>query len=565
VSAHWRRNLVVIWFAELVAIIGFSVILPILPLYIQELGVQGDRQIRLWSGIIFSAHAVTMAIFGPIWGALSDRYGRKVMVERAMFSGAVLVGLMALAQNVQQVVILRLLQGALTGTVTAATALVATSVPREQVGFSLGTLQIGIYLGASVGPLLGGWVADMFGYPVIFIATAGLLCLAAVSILLFVREEFHPAAPARPLSPWLSKGGMNESPAAFAKRLTLHQRVWNRLAPIVGSSVLLGLLGVRLMMRLASRLVGPVLPLFIQDLVAPDAPVASIAGLVSGLSALAGAVGAFGLGRLGDRIGHRVVLIVCAAVSCACYVPQYFVTGTGGLMVWQMGAGLMMGGVLASVSASLAHAAPEGQEGIVYGLDASVVSVANAIAPMVGSALAAWLGLRVPFLFAAIVFGLAGIGVVWLLPGRSVSLEGGRRLHQGIGDEHRHEPAPIEGDEAAPRSDEGSVSQRQSQQHPHLTAQSDYLLDDDDGEQPAVAPGMPDRQRVGDVPHQKEDTHAAHEHLARHAADLEPGGISCWSDDKGYGAGDVEEEDGAQGQAGQPQRDVVTGHFLSPY
>ena len=120
----WRRNLLAIGFAELVAIIGFTFVIPLLPLYVQELGVQGEQEVRIWSGVVFSAHAVTMAIFGPIWGALSDRYGRKVMVERAMSAGAILITLMGFAQSVEQLALLRALQGALTGTVTAANVLV---------------------------------------------------------------------------------------------------------------------------------------------------------------------------------------------------------------------------------------------------------------------------------------------------------------------------------------------------------------------------------------------------------------------------------------------------------
>ena len=75
-SISWRRNLVAIWFAELVAIVGFTVVSPLLPLYVRELGVQGEQEVRIWAGAVFSVQAVTMAIFGPIWGALSDRYGR---------------------------------------------------------------------------------------------------------------------------------------------------------------------------------------------------------------------------------------------------------------------------------------------------------------------------------------------------------------------------------------------------------------------------------------------------------------------------------------------------------
>jgi len=407
-SISWQRNLAAIWFAELVAIVGFSVVSPILPLYVRALGVQDEQGIRLWAGLVFSAHAVTMTIFGPIWGALSDRYGRKVMVERAMFSGAIVISLMGLAQNVQQLAALRCLQGALTGTVTAATALVATTTPRKRAGYALGLLQMAIYSGASAGPLVGGLVADSLGYRAAFWVTGVLLLLAAFGVLFFVKEEFQPVAPP-----------VGDPAAVAAGRRALRQRVRTRLAPVLGSAPLLGVLGVRLLMRLGGNLLGPVLPLFVQSIAPAGAHVASITGLTSGVNAAAGAVGALGLGRLGDRVGYRGILIVCAIVSVACYVPQFFVGHPSGLLIWQAGTGLAMGGILTSLSAWLAHLAPEGQEGIVYGADASATSVANAIGPMAGSALAVGLGLRAPFLCAAGVFGLAGIAAVRLLPGPS--------------------------------------------------------------------------------------------------------------------------------------------------
>jgi DHA1 family multidrug resistance protein-like MFS transporter len=405
-AVSWRRNLVAIWFAELVAIVGFTVVIPLLPLYVPELGVQGEREIQIWAGIIYSSQAVAMAIFGPIWGALSDRYGRKVMVERAMFSGAVVIGLMGFVRSPQQLTFLRVLQGAVTGTVTAANALVATSAPRERAGYALGMLQMAIYVGASAGPLVGGLVADNLGYRATFWVTGGLLFLAGLAVLFFVQETFQPIVPP-----------VNEQAWADAGRPTLRDRLWNRLSPVLGLPSLLGILGVRLLMRLGARLLGPVLPLFVQEIMPPGGRVAFITGMISGVSAAAGAVGALGLGRLGDRVGYRIVLIACALVSVACYVPQYFVDEPTALLFWQAGTGLAMGGVLAAVSASLARLSPEGQEGIVYGLDATVVSVANAIAPMVGSALAVWLGLRVPFLFAAGIFGLAGVAAARLVPG----------------------------------------------------------------------------------------------------------------------------------------------------
>ena len=401
----WRRNLAAIWVTELVAIAAFAVAVPFLPFFVQELGVQGERAIQLWSGLVFSTHAIAMAICGPIWGALSDRYGRKVMVERAMFSGALIITLMGLAQNVQQLALLRALQGALTGTVTAANALVATTAPRERVGYALGMLQMAIYVGASAGPLLGGLVADSLGYRTAFWITGVLLFLAALGVLFFVREEFQPLAPSA-----------GEQALANANRLTLRRRVRNRLSPVLNSPLLLSLLGIRLLMQFGSRPLGPVLPLLVQDIAPAGARTASITGLISGVSAAAGAAGALWLGRLGDRVGYRAILVACALASALCYVPQCFAGDPTTLLFWQAGTGLAMGGILASVSASLARLAPEGQEGIVYGVDASVISVAKAIGPMMGSALAVWLGLRAPFLFAAGIFGLAGVATARLLP-----------------------------------------------------------------------------------------------------------------------------------------------------
>lgn len=407
-STLWRRNLIAVGFAELVAVVGFTVVIPLLPLYVQELGVEGEQEVRIWAGVVLSAHALTMAVFGPIWGALGDRYGRKVMVERAMFGGALLIGLMGLARDVQQLVLLRALQGVLTGSVTAATALVATTVPRERVGYAVGLLQVAVYAGAAAGPTLGGVLSDSLGYRTTFWITGGLLFLAALGVVFFVREEFEPVVPS-----------VGKQTAAATDRSKLPRRVWRRLAPVLGSSALLGVLGVRLMMRFGSSLLRAVLPLFVQEIAPTGARVATITGLISGTSAAAGALGALGLGRLGDRVGYRRVLVACAFASAACYVPQCFVNDPVWLLPLQVGTGLAMGGILASVSASLAKLSPEGREGLVYGVEASVVSVASAVGPMAGSVLMVWLGLRPPFLVAAGVFGLAGVVAGRLLPRRS--------------------------------------------------------------------------------------------------------------------------------------------------
>src|SRR5947209_10808072 len=134
-----------------------------------------------------------MLVAAPIWGVLADRHGRKIMLIRAAFSAAVLVGLMGLATSVYQLLLLRLLQGAFTGTVSAAQALVASQTPKNRLGFSLGTMQTAVFVGSSMGPLLGGFVAQWLGFRPAFGIASCLLMTCAVLVLFFVHEEKRPA------------------------------------------------------------------------------------------------------------------------------------------------------------------------------------------------------------------------------------------------------------------------------------------------------------------------------------------------------------------------------------
>ena len=389
----WQRNLYVIWVSQLVAIIGFAVVFPFLPYYVQELGVTELHEVELWSGVLFATQAVTLAIFAPIWGTLSDRYGRKLMVQRAMFGGAITLAAMGFVQDVWQLAVLRAIQGMLTGTVSAATTLVASSTPRERSGYALGLLQMAVWSGASVGPLVGGLIADTWGYRAAFWVTGILLFIAGLTVWRFVEEDFQPP-----------DGDKDKAGGGFFEGVRL----------VVRQRSLLSLFSIRFLIRLSVRLIGPVLPLFVQSIVAPTARLATITGLISGVQAGASAIGAVTLGRASDRIGYRRVLLTCAALGALLYVPQFFVTSPWQLLILQGATGLAMSGVLASTSALLANLAPEGRQGAVYGVDASVVSAANAVGPMLGASVAAAVGLRAPFLLTAGGLALAS-GLVWLL------------------------------------------------------------------------------------------------------------------------------------------------------
>jgi MFS transporter, DHA1 family, multidrug resistance protein len=190
VPVDWRRNLAALWLAEFTAILGFSFAFPFLPLFLhRELHIPNGPQLSFWTGISASATGFALALTSPIWGRLADRYGRKPMLVRAMIGGGISVGLMGLTQSALQLTVLRGLQGASSGTVAAATALVATETPSEHLAWGLGILNSAISLGSAGGPAAGAAAASVLGLRTIFVAGGFLLLLSAVPAVLFVRES----------------------------------------------------------------------------------------------------------------------------------------------------------------------------------------------------------------------------------------------------------------------------------------------------------------------------------------------------------------------------------------
>jgi DHA1 family multidrug resistance protein-like MFS transporter len=398
----WQRNLAALWIGEVIAIAGFSVTLPFLPYYVQELGITGVDRVAFWAALVASAQGTTMALVAPLWGLLADRYGRKIMVVRAMFGGAVVIGAMGFAQNVYQLVILRAIQGTLTGTVPAAMTLVASSAPPQRRGFAIGVLQMAIYLGSSVGPLLGGLIADSLGYRATFWTTGALLFLAGVLVSALVREQFTPP-----------EADEREEEGTERRK----PRLLDGLLLVLRTRALLSIFGIRMLMNMAFGVIAPILPLFLQTIAAPGVKIASLAGTISGLSSAASAGAAIVMGRVSDRVGPRRVLLVCGALAGVLFGLQAWTNTPTQLLLLRTLGGVATGGILASVSSLLAALAPKQRYGAVYGVDTSMMAAANAIAPMLGAALTASWGLPSAFLGAAAMYGLATAVVATMVPG----------------------------------------------------------------------------------------------------------------------------------------------------
>jgi DHA1 family multidrug resistance protein-like MFS transporter len=335
-----------------------------------------------------------MAIASPIWGMLADRHGRKLMVERAMFGGAVILLLMAFARSAEELVLLRAVQGLITGTVGAASALVASTAPREHTGYAMGLLQVGLGSGVALGPLIGGVIADAMGYYAAFYVTALLLLMAGVLVLFGVEESFV-RSDARDKQ---DHGFMGE---------------WRHILSAPGVRVTYGL---RFTVQLGRMMILPIAPLLVQLLLGEGGAVNTFTGLMVGSAAATTTLSAVYLGRLGDRIGHRRILIASVLLAGLLYLPQSLVTAGWHLLMLQALVGVAMGGIIPAISALLARYTQAGEEGAVYGLDNSINSGAGAVAPLVGAGVAAWFGLRATFAATALIMLGAGLLAAWGLP-----------------------------------------------------------------------------------------------------------------------------------------------------
>jgi DHA1 family multidrug resistance protein-like MFS transporter len=395
--APWQRTLIIMFVAQMLSAVGFSVIFPFLSLYVTQLGSRTSLSVEFLAGAVFSSQAVTMMIASPIWGAVADRYGRKLMVQRAMFGGAVIMLMMGFVRSGEELVLLRALQGMVTGTFSAANALVASVAPRQRSGYAMGLLLTAQTAGIAIGPLIGGVMADAFGYRQTFILTSILLLFGGILVYFGVHETFTPRQDVG----------------------TIKRSFWADWQHVFHADGVVLAYTLRFLANLGRVMLTPFAPLFIATLLVDSNRLNMMTGLVIGVSAGAGAITAVYLGRLGDRIGHERVLKWSALAAGLLFLPQSLVTSVWQLLILQALTGAAAGGILPSISALLARFTQPGEEGSVYGLDNAIVAGARAAAPLVGALIVFWFDFQLLFILTGIVFLLVALLTIWRLPSKN--------------------------------------------------------------------------------------------------------------------------------------------------
>ncbi|MDQ0493879.1 multidrug efflux MFS transporter [Paenibacillus brasilensis] len=382
----WRRNLIVCWFGMFVTGVGMSQVAPILPLYIEQLGVHNTALIAQLSGIAFGITYIVSAVFSPIWGQAADRFGRKPMLLRASLGMAVVIGCMGFAHNVYVLIGLRILQGAITGYGTACTTLIATQTDKEHAGWALGTLSTANIAGSLLGPTIGGFVAEHFGLQDSFFITGVLLLVAFLTTLLFVKETF-----------------VREHQKTLGIKET-----W-RIVP--EKSLTLTMFVTFFVLTVALYSVEPIITVYITELSGNTGHIALLAGLAFSASGLANIISAPRLGKLSDQIGAHKVILAALIVAGLIFIPQALAQNSWQFIGFRFLFGIAAAGLIPSVNILIKKITPDALTGRVFGFNMSAGYLGVFAGSILGGQVAAWFGIRAVFWITSV---LLLVSAVWV-------------------------------------------------------------------------------------------------------------------------------------------------------
>jgi DHA1 family multidrug resistance protein-like MFS transporter len=382
-AADWERNQRAVAAMVFVVFSGFAFVLPFLPLFVKELGVEDDESAAAWAGVLIGVAPLLAGLLAPVWGRLADRYGHKPMAVRALVSYVVLLALSSAVTSVGQLFALRAAIGLMGGIGPLGMAMATAGAPREHTGKAVGLIQAAQILSAAVGPLAGGVLADTIGVRRTFLVTAGLCALALVVLL---RGYHEPLRAER-----LAEAAAPRTPFFQVLRLPF-------VAP---------LLVVLFLVNFVSRSFSPILPLHLATLGVDPARLAGATGLMIALYSLAAAASATLLGRAARQQSPVALLSASLLAGSACIAPLGIAPGYGPMLALAVVAGLASGGALTLCYTIGGLLAPHEQRGSAFGFFSAAALFGGAVAPAVAGVLAHLDLTAIFWVDAALYLGLA--------------------------------------------------------------------------------------------------------------------------------------------------------------
>ena len=367
----WKENLRVAWFGSFLTGASISLVVPFMPIFVEQLGIEGD-QVAFYAGLAISVSAVSAALVSPIWGILADKYGRKPMMIRAGLAMTITMGGLAFVPNIYWLLFLRLLNGVFTGFVPNATALIASQVPKDKSGAALGTLSTGVVAGTLTGPFVGGLIAEIFGIRNVFLLVGGFLFLAAILTIFFIKEDFQPVAKEKTIP-------TKEVFSSFK---------YPRL--------LVNLFLTSFVIQFSAQSIGPILALYVRDLGQTE-NLLFVSGLIVSSMGFSSMMSAGILGKLGDKVGNHRLLVAAQIYSVIIYLLCAHATSPLQLGLYRFLFGLGTGALIPGVNALLSKMTPKSGISRIFAFNQVFFYLGGVIGPMAGSAVAGYLGYHAVF------------------------------------------------------------------------------------------------------------------------------------------------------------------------
>lgn len=379
-AVNWKTNLAAVWLSQLLSLSAFYFCLPFLPLYLKEKNIVPHDEIAFWSGIFIAAAPISMMVMSPIWGMLGDKYGRKMMLVRANLAGAFVLYLMATVNNMEALIVLRLLQGAFTGTVPSAQSLIAAGTPEKRQGFALGLLMAAMNAAYTAGAYFGGVWAESYGAESTFRFAGYMLVLATLLVVAVVREDFTPP----PI--------ISQTRSARLRRRKEGLRDFKSTIP-----AMLVIAFIALLMTYD----GPFLPLYVEQLHGgSQAPVGEISGevyrLTGSINALASIIAIGGSILISYLMDRNIPAILWGVIALAGSMGIWFICwfeSIPGLMLGRSTFLFFMSGLASVLVVLLSRLTPPHKKGSAMGWTVTARCIGWTLAPLVGG----WLVQRSSF------------------------------------------------------------------------------------------------------------------------------------------------------------------------
>lgn len=369
----WRKNLYILWGTQFLAMVGMNLVVPFLPFFIRHLGVTEPDELARWSGLVFAGPFVLSFIATPIWGTLGDRYGRKTMVVRAIFGLALSQLLIGFSQNVYQLFLFRIVQGAISGFIASALALVSTNTPREKMGYAMGLMQSASAGGMVLGPFIGGLLADLVGYRHIFFITASLCTIGGFVVVFWVTERKRSDGDGK----------------TFTVTQNLRLMLSDHRLRVVAATLVVG--------QMSVLMIEPIFALFIESFKSDTKYISTIAGGIFSISGLFMVISAPWWGKRNDRTGYRRNLTIAMAVVGVAYAGHILVADLVQLAALRAFLGFARGGILPTLYALTSIYSPADRQGGMMAIASSMTLLGNLLGPVIGGVIAGTFGITISF------------------------------------------------------------------------------------------------------------------------------------------------------------------------